>query len=152
MDVHPLANGRPLVLAGVTVDSERGPEGHSDADALSHAVIDALLGAAGLGDIGTHFPSSNDEYRGTAGAELVDRTLDLLEGSGWRVEYVDATIVLERPRLSPFIAQIRRGLAASLKTETRNVNIKATTTDGLGTIGQGEGIAALAVATLVATQ
>ena len=139
-------------MAGVTIDPNRGPEGHSDGDVLSHAVIDALLGAAGLGDIGTHFPSSSDEYRGAPGAKLAERTLDLVGGSGWRVDFVDATIVLERPRLSPFIAQIRQGLAASLKTETRNVNIKATTTDGLGTIGHGEGIAALAVATLVTTQ
>ena len=150
-DVHPLVDERPLVLGGVTVPFEKGLAGHSDGDVLTHAVIDALLGGAGLGDIGTHFPSSHDRYRGAASTGLLRETVGLLAASGWRTAYVDATILAERPVLSPFVSRIKQSLAASLEVEPHQVNIKATTTDGLGFTGRGEGIAALAVATVEQT-
>ena len=147
-DVHLLVDERPLVLGGVTVPFEKGLAGHSDGDVLTHAVIDALLGGAGLGDIGAHFPSSHDRYRSAASTGLLRETVGLLAASGWRTAYVDATILAERPVLSPFASRIKQSLAASLQVEPRQVNIKATTTDGLGFTGRGEGIAALAVATV----
>ena len=131
-DVHPLVAGRPLILGGVTVPHNRGLKGHSDGDALTHAVIDAALGGAGLGDIGTHFPSSDARYRGV----------------GWRVTYVDATIIAEEPKLSPYVMQMANTLSVHLGLDAKSVNVKAKTTDGLGFTGRREGIAALAVATL----
>ena len=150
-DVHPLAKGRPLVLGGVTVPFEKGLAGHSDADVLVHAVIDALLGGAGLGDIGTHFPSSDERYRDADSTGLLRRTVEMLEENGWLASYVDATILAERPVLGPFMGQIRQGLAGSLGVDVDQVNVKAKTADSLGTIGRGEGIAALAVATIERT-
>jgi len=150
-DVHPLVEGRPLVLGGVTIPYEKGLSGHSDGDVLAHAIIDALLGGAGLGDIGTHFPSNQSDLAGIAGPELLSRTVRLLEKSGWRATYVDATIMAERPVLSPYMDQMRRGLAGPLNAGDDAINLKATTTDGLGLVGRGEGIAAMAVATLEAT-
>lgn len=147
-DVHPLVEGRPLVLGGVKVPFDRGLSGHSDGDALIHAVIDALLGGAGLGDIGTHFPSSDPKYEGVAGSTLLQQTLRLLAGGGWRTSYVDATILAERPILSPFIDEMAHSLATSLGVDRQQVNLKAKTTDGLGFLGRGEGVAALAIATL----
>ncbi len=152
IDVHPLVEGRPLLLGGVEIPFDKGLLGHSDGDALIHAVIDALLGGAGLGDIGYHFPSEEPEYKGMASTELLSRTLPLLASNGWRTEYVDATIIAERPTLSPFIGQIKHGLAASLGVGHEQVNLKSKTTDGLGFIGRGEGIAALAIATLESTR
>ena len=149
-DVHPLVEGRPLVLGGVTIPYQKGLSGHSDGDVLAHAIIDALLGGAGLGDIGTHFSSNKSELAGIAGPELLSRTVRLLEKSGWRATYVDATIMAEHPVLSPYMDQMRRGLAASLNDGGDAINLKATTTDGLGLVGRGEGIAAMAVATLEA--
>jgi len=151
-DVHPLVEGRPLVLGGVTIPFEKGLAGHSDGDVLAHAIIDALLGGAGLGDIGAHFPSSDPTLAGIDGPELLSRTMRLLAKSGWRATYVDATIMAERPVLGPFMDQMRRGLAASLDSGDDAINLKATTTDGLGLVGRGEGIAAMAVATLEATK
>ena len=150
-DVHPLAEGRPLVLGGVTVPFEKGLAGHSDADVLVHAVIDALLGGAGLGDIGTHFPSSDERYRGADSTCLLRRTVEMLEENGWLARYVDATILAERPVLSPYMGRIRQGLAGSLGVDIDQVNVKAKTTDSLGAIGRGEGIAALAIATIEST-
>lgn len=150
-DVHPLVEGRPLVLGGVTIPYEKGLSGHSDGDVLAHAIIDALLGGAGLGDIGTHFPSNKSEFAGIAGPELLSRTVRLLEKSGWRATYVDATIMAERPVLSPYMDQMRRSLAAPINAGGDAINLKATTTDGLGLVGRGEGIAAMAVATLEST-
>ena len=147
-DVHPLVEGRPLLLAGVAIPFARGLSGHSDGDVLVHAVIDAILGGAALGDIGTHFPSSDPSYRGVASTLLLERTLELVQDQGWRTVFVDATIIAERPVLHPFIDQIAEGLAASLRVDRRLVNLKAKTTDGLGFIGRGEGVAALAIATL----
>ena len=151
IDVHPLVEGRPLILGGVTIPYEKGLAGHSDGDVLAHAIIDALLGGAGLGDIGAHFPSSDPALAGISGPELLGRTVRLLAESGWRATYVDATIMAERPVLGPFMDQMRRGLAASLDAGGDAINLKATTTDGLGLVGRGEGIVAMAVATLEAT-
>jgi 2-C-methyl-D-erythritol 2,4-cyclodiphosphate synthase len=151
-DVHPLVDGRPLVLGGVAIPYEKGLAGHSDGDVLAHAIVDALLGGAGLGDIGTHFPSADPALAGISGPELIARTVRLLAESGWRATYVDATIMAERPALSPFMARMRRGLSASLDAGGDAINLKATTTDGLGLIGRGEGMAAMAVAILESTK
>ncbi len=147
-DVHPLVADRPLILGGVTVPHFCGIKGHSDGDTLAHAVIDAALGGAGLGDIGAHFPSSDARYEGVDSMVLLDRTRDLLAESGWRVTYVDATIIAEEPRLSPFVTRMAKNLSSQLGLEANLVNVKAKTTDGLGFTGRREGIAALAVATL----
>ena len=147
-DVHPLVAGRALVLGGVTIPYERGLAGHSDGDGLIHAVIDALLGAAALGDIGTHFPPGDDRYKGIASGELLSDTLGLLRLNRWRVTFVDATILAERPILKPHMSCIRNSLASGLNLSIDSVNVKATTTDGLGFIGRGEGIGTLAIATI----
>ena len=148
IDVHPLVEGRPLVLGGVTIPFQLGLLGHSDGDVLIHAVIDALLGGAGLGDIGTQFPSDDSDYQGIASTELLRRTIELLGPHRWRTRYVDATILAERPVLRPFMSLIKQTLASSLGLDPESVNVKATTTDGLGFTGRGEGIGVLAVATL----
>jgi 2-C-methyl-D-erythritol 2,4-cyclodiphosphate synthase len=150
-DVHPLVKGHPLILGGVSIPFEKGLSGHSDGDALIHAVIDALLGGAGLGDIGSHFPSSDPRYKGIASTVLLSRTLQLLASSKWQTTYVDATILAERPVISPFMGRIRGTLAASLGLGRDSLNLKAKTTDGLGFIGRGEGVAALVIATLEST-
>ena len=148
IDVHPLVEERALVLGGVTIPFDKGLAGHSDGDVLIHAVIDAMLGGAGLGDIGTHFPSSDPQYKGIASARLLSATVELLANHRWRTSYVDATILAERPMLKSFIGQIKQSLAASLGLEPDSVNVKATTTDGLGFVGRGDGIASIAVATV----
>ena len=147
-DVHPLVEGRPLVLGGITVPFDRGLLGHSDGDVLTHAVVDAVLGGAGLGDIGRHFPSDDERYRGAVSLTLLAEAVRLAAESGWRPVYVDATIVAESPRLSPFLDAASHSLAEPLGVTADSVNLKATTTDGLGFAGRGEGIAAMAVATL----
>ena len=147
-DVHPLVAGRPLVLGGVTIPHFSGLKGHSDGDTLTHAVIDAALGGAGLGDIGAHFPSSDASYEGIDSLVLLERTRDLIAASGWRVTYVDATIIVEEPKLSSFLMLMASNLSARLDLEPNSVNVKAKTTDGLGFTGRREGISALAVATL----
>lgn len=147
-DVHRLVEGRRLVLGGVEVPHERGLEGHSDADVLAHAVADALLGALGAGDLGTHFPSSDPAWAGTSGAELLDPVLGRIDAAGLRIENVDATLIAQEPRLAPYTAAIRKGLAAMLRLEDGRVNVKVTSTDRLGAIGRGEGIAAQAVVLL----
>ncbi len=147
-DAHPLMEGRALVLGGVEIPFERGLAGHSDGDSLIHAVIDAMLGAAALGDIGTHFPSSDARYEGIASVELLAKTLGLLEVNRWRVTFVDATILAERPVLKPYMSSMRQSLAAALHLATGSVSVKATTTDGMGFVGRGEGIGSLAIATI----
>jgi 2-C-methyl-D-erythritol 2,4-cyclodiphosphate synthase len=147
-DVHPLVAGRSLVLGGYSVPFEMGLDGHSDGDVLVHAVIDALLGAAALGDIGAHFPSSDPGNARISSIVLLKRTVEKVRDAGWRATFVDATIVAQRPTLAPHIGRIRAGLVAGLSLDETQVNVKATTTDGLGFTGRGEGIAALAVATL----
>ncbi len=151
-DVHPLVNGRNLVLGGIDIPFDKGLSGHSDGDVLVHAIIDGLLGGAGLGDIGTHFPSGDPRYKGVSSVVLLDRTVDLLESNGWQPTYVDATIIAQNPVLSPFLDQMKPRLSASLGLDRKLVNLKATTTDGLGFTGRGEGIAALSVATVESTK
>jgi 2-C-methyl-D-erythritol 2,4-cyclodiphosphate synthase len=147
-DCHQFADGRPLIVGGIAVPSERGLLGHSDADVLTHAVIDALLGAAGLGDIGQHFPDTDPAYAGADSMELLSATRELLDGAGVRVLNVDATVVLEAPKLAPFKGQMRARLAAALGLEVGYVNVKATRGEGMGFIGRGEGAATLAIATV----
>jgi 2-C-methyl-D-erythritol 2,4-cyclodiphosphate synthase len=148
-DVHAFAAAeeqRPLIIGGVTIPHERGLAGHSDADVLLHALVDALLGAASLGDIGTHFPSSDPRWRDAASMAFLTSTLDLLRAQGWRIGNVDATIVAERPPMTPHIPDIRARLAEALGLPVDAVSVKAKTTDGLGFTGRSEGIACHAVA------
>jgi 2-C-methyl-D-erythritol 2,4-cyclodiphosphate synthase len=147
-DSHRLVPGRPLVLGGVTIPHPEGLAGHSDADVLTHAVIDALLGAAGLGDIGGHFPDTDPRYAGADSLGLLRTVLAAVGEAGWAVVHVDATVVMERPKLAPHRDAIRETLAGVLGLEPRRVNVKASTGEGMGFVGRGEGVAALAVATL----
>jgi 2-C-methyl-D-erythritol 2,4-cyclodiphosphate synthase len=147
-DSHRLVEGRPLILGGVTIPSERGLAGHSDADVLAHAVIDALLGAAGLGDIGEHFPDTDERWAGADSLALLRSVVALVAERGLGVVHVDATVVMERPKLGPHKGAIRDSLAAALGVGADRVNVKATTGEGMGFVGRGEGVAALAVATL----
>lgn len=147
-DVHRLVEGRRLVLGGVEIPHERGLEGHSDADVLAHAVADALLGALGAGDLGTHFPSSEPAWKDAAGATLLEPVLARVEAAGLRIENVDATVVAQEPRLGPHLAAIRKGLSSMLRLDDGRVNVKVTSTDRLGAIGRAEGIASLAVVLL----
>jgi len=147
-DCHPFAFGRRLVLGGVELDAERGLAGHSDADVLTHAIIDALLGAAGLPDIGTQFPDTDERYEGADSIELLRTTLELLRERGASVVHVDATVMLERPKLAPARQRIREVLARTLGIEADHVSVKATRGEGMGFVGREEGAAALAVATV----
>jgi 2-C-methyl-D-erythritol 4-phosphate cytidylyltransferase/2-C-methyl-D-erythritol 2,4-cyclodiphosphate synthase len=147
-DLHRLVEGRPLVLAGVTVAPDRGPAGHSDGDVVAHALIDALLGAAGAGDIGAHFPDTDPRWKDAAGRDLLARTMTILDGHGWRVVNVDVTVILERPKLAPHVTAIREALAADLGLATGCVSVKAKTNEGVDAVGRGEAIAAHAVALL----
>ena len=148
-DVHSFTEGRPLVLGGVTVEHDRGLLGHSDADVLTHAVMDALLGAAALGDIGLHFPDSDPAYRGISSLTLLSRVGELLAEKGYRVGNIDATVVAEEPKLRPYIDAMREKIAAALGIEPERVSVKATTEEGLGFTGERLGIAAHAVCLLV---
>jgi 2-C-methyl-D-erythritol 2,4-cyclodiphosphate synthase len=148
-DSHRLVVGRPLILGGVTIPHDRGLDGHSDADVLTHAVIDALLGAAALGDIGQHFPDSDERYRDADSIELLRTVVATLAERGLRVIHVDTTVVMERPKLAGHRDAIRASLAAGLGIDVANVNVKASTGEGMGFVGRGEGVAALAVATLI---
>lgn len=147
-DSHRLAEGRRLILGGVEIEHDRGLAGHSDADVLTHAIIDALLGAAGMGDIGEHFPDTDERYRDADSIELLQDVLERLAGGGYRVVHVDSTLILERPKLAPYREAIRSRLAEVLGLPRERVNLKATTGEGMGFIGRGEGVAALAIATL----
>jgi 2-C-methyl-D-erythritol 2,4-cyclodiphosphate synthase len=150
-DVHALAPERPLILGGVTIPYELGLSGHSDADAVIHAVVDALLGAAALGDIGSHFPSSDARWKDRPSSVFLDYAYDLLGQHGWRIGNIDATIVAERPKLAPYIPAMRAHLAEHLHLALAAVSVKATTTDSLGFAGRGEGIACYAVALIERT-
>ncbi|WIG60681.1 MAG: 2-C-methyl-D-erythritol 2,4-cyclodiphosphate synthase [Ktedonobacterales bacterium] len=148
-DVHafaPAKAGRALIIGGVSIPHERGLAGHSDADVLLHALVDALLGAAALGDIGAHFPSSDDRWRDAPSTAFLTYTIDLLRAQGWSIVNIDATIVAERPRLSPHIPAIREHLARTLGLDLDLVSVKSKTTDRLGFTGREEGIACYAVA------
>jgi len=147
-DVHRLVEGRRLILGGVEVPHTLGLLGHSDADVLTHAVMDALLGAAGLGDIGRHFPDTDPAYAGADSLKLLDYVVELLEAQGWKAGNVDATILAQRPKLAPHLEQMRENLAARMKVEPEQVNVKATTEEKLGFTGAEEGIASHAVCLL----
>jgi 2-C-methyl-D-erythritol 2,4-cyclodiphosphate synthase len=147
-DCHRFVSGRALVLGGVPIDHDRGLEGHSDADVLTHAIIDAILGAGALGDIGEHFPDTDARYAGADSIELLRATVSLLAGAGLAVIHVDATVVLERPKLAPVRDAMRERLAAALGLDLRHVSVKATRGEGMGFVGREEGIAALAIATV----
>jgi 2-C-methyl-D-erythritol 2,4-cyclodiphosphate synthase len=147
-DSHRLLADRRLVIGGVEIPHERGLQGHSDADVLAHAVIDALLGAAGLGDIGEHFPDTEERWRGAESIELLGAVVSEVLADGLEIINVDCTVVMEEPKLGPHRAAIRERLARALGLETRRVNVKASTGEGMGFVGRGEGVAALAVASL----
>ncbi len=147
-DVHPLISGRRLVLGGVEIPFDKGLDGWSDADVLTHAVIDALLGAAVLGDIGTHFPPGDPQYHDISSLIVLEGVRQKLADKGWRIVNIDATVVTEKPRLSEYIETIRHSLSRTLDISQDKVSVKAKTSAGLGFIGRGEGIAAYAVAML----
>lgn len=148
-DVHRMVADRSLVLGGVNIPYEKGLLGHSDADVLVHAVIDALLGAAGEGDIGRHFPDSDPQYKGISSLNLLSRVEHILTGKGLTVGNIDSVIVAQAPKLAPFMDEMKIKMAKSLRTEPDRLNVKATTTEGLGFTGTGEGIAAYAVAVVL---
>ena len=150
-DVHRLTEGRALILGGVDIPYEKGLLGHSDADVLTHAVMDALLGAAGLWDIGHAFPDTDPAYKGADSLVLLDQVMEMLHAKGFRVGNVDATILAQRPKLAPHIPQMRENLARRMGISPDRVNVKATTEEGLGFTGSGEGMAAHAVALLEET-
>ena len=145
IDTHRFADGRKLILGGVEIPHERGLDGHSDADVLAHAITDAILGAAALGDIGQHFPDTDPAFKDADSIALLREAVARVDAAGWRVEYVDATVMLERPKLAPHRDAIMARLSAAVGAP---VHIKATTGEGLGFVGREEGVAALAVATL----
>ena len=145
-DVHRLAVGRKLVLGGVVIPFEKGLLGHSDADVLTHAVCDALLGAAGLGDIGEHFPDTDSEYKDISSLTLLAHTKVMIQEKGFVIQNIDTIVFAEIPKIGPYRKQMQQNLATALNVDPANVNIKATTTEGLGAIGRGEGIAAMCVA------
>ena len=147
-DVHKLVEDRALILGGITIPYEKGLLGHSDADVLVHAIMDALLGAAALGDIGKHFPDTDETYKGASSIMLLKRVNELLEEKLYMIENIDATIIAQKPKLAPYIDQMRKTIADALELEEDRVNIKATTEEGLGFTGAGLGIASNAVCLL----
>ncbi len=151
-DVHRLVEGRPLILGGVEIPHTLGLEGHSDADVLTHAVIDALIGALGIGDIGQHFPDTDPAYKDADSIAMLKRVMIWVKRDGFRVNNLDATIVAERPKLGPFLGPMRERLSEALETSPSQTNIKATTTEGLGPCGRQEGMEAFAVVSIVGQQ
>lgn len=149
-DVHALVAGRKCIIGGVEIAHEKGLDGHSDADVLLHAICDALLGAAALGDIGKHFPPTDDSYKNADSRDLLRRVVALLKNKNYAVNNIDATVICEAPKLSPHTAQMCANIAADCNADVSQVNIKATTTEKLGFTGRGEGIAAEAVCTILA--
>ena len=148
IDVHRLTKGELLVLGGVTIEHFMGLSGHSDGDVLTHSIIDSLLGVSGMGDIGTLFPPADDRYKNISSMVLLERTTALIYEAGWIVKFLDATIIAQRPVIAPFVGSMKATISKILSIPDRNVNIKATTTDGLGFIGNEHGIASLAIASL----
>jgi len=148
-DVHQLVEGRPLIIGGVTIPHERGLEGHSDADVLLHAIADAVLGAAALGDIGVHFPNTDERWRGADSMKLLERVGEIISEAGYRVSNVDASVTLERPKLRPYIDAMRENVARALGIQVDQVSVKATTAERLGFVGAGEGAEAQAVCCLL---
>ena len=147
-DVHKLVEGRDLILGGVTVPHTLGLLGHSDADVLVHAIMDALLGAAALGDIGKHFPDTDPQYAGISSMKLLEHVRDLIEKEGYVIENIDATVIAQKPKLRPYIEQMEQNVADTLRIAKNQVNIKATTEEGLGFTGAQEGISANAICSL----
>jgi 2-C-methyl-D-erythritol 2,4-cyclodiphosphate synthase len=147
-DAHRFAEDPPLVLAGVRLRSEGGLLGHSDADVVCHAICDALLGAAGLGDIGQHFPDSDPSYAGVSSLALLTQVSLRVREAGWEIENVDAVVIAEEPRIAPFVPDMRTALAGAMATDSSRINLKGKTTEGMGFTGRGEGIASQAVAVL----
>ena len=145
-DIHRLVKDRELILGGVTIPFDKGLIGHSDADVLTHAICDALLGAAGEGDIGCHFPDSDPAFKDVSSIYLLSQTYEIIRGKGFSVINIDATIMAESPKLQPYRAAMQQNIAATLGNVAESVNVKATTMEGLGMIGRGEGIAAMSVA------
>jgi 2-C-methyl-D-erythritol 2,4-cyclodiphosphate synthase len=150
-DIHPLRPGRDLILGGVRIDHLLGLDGHSDADVLTHAVIDAVLGAAGLGDIGKHFPDSDPQYKGASSQDLLVTAVGAVRKAGYQILNVDSTVIAEEPRLQPHVDAIRKQLAKSLGVDSGAVSVKATSPEGIGALGREEGIAAHAVALIDST-
>ena len=148
-DVHPLTEGRPLILGGVTIPYSHGLQGFSDADVLIHAICDALLGAAALGDLGTHFPDTDPEYKNIDSRKLLRSVSRKLSEAGYYIANIDATLVIQKPKIQPYIAEMRKNIAADLQLEINAISVKATTTEGLGFTGTGAGIAAHAVVLIV---
>jgi 2-C-methyl-D-erythritol 2,4-cyclodiphosphate synthase len=148
-DVHKLTSGRPLILGGVTIPHNAGLEGHSDADVLTHAVIDALFGALALGDIGTHFPDTDPTYKGCSSIGLLETAAGMLRRRGWYVNNLDTTICAQTPKVAPFIFRMRRNLADAMDVEPVRISVKATTTERLGFVGRIEGIASYAVVSVI---
>jgi 2-C-methyl-D-erythritol 2,4-cyclodiphosphate synthase len=147
-DVHRLAEGRKLILGGVEIAHSHGLEGHSDADVLSHAIADALLGAIGAGDIGQHFPNTDESIRGISSIEILKRVTELLTDKRARVLNIDATLIAETPKITPHVPAMRQKIATAIGTSESNVSVKATTNEKLGPVGRGEGMAAIAIATI----
>lgn len=147
-DVHKLVEGRPLILGGVVIPYEKGLLGHSDADVLVHAINDALLGAAALGDIGKHFPDTDMKYKDIKSLILLKEVVDLLQKSGYKVVNIDSCICAQRPKLAPFIDEMRKNIGETIGIDINNISVKATTTEELGFVGKGEGISAKAVCLL----
>ncbi len=147
-DVHKLVAGRPLILGGIVIPFGKGLLGHSDADVLVHAICDALLGAAGMGDIGLHFPDTDPKFKDVASLKLLAATSDMIRGDRFAVVNIDATIFAEAPKIEPYRQDMRQNLAGTLEIDPGCINIKATTTEGLGYVGRGEGIAAMSVVLL----
>ena len=147
-DLHRLTEGRALILGGVTVPFEKGAVSHSDGDVLAHAICDALLGAAGLGDIGTHFPDSDPKWKGVSSLRFLEQVDNLLEEHGWKIDHVDAIVIAERPKLNPHFPAMRHTLAQALGVDIARIHLKAKTNEGVDAVGRGEAIAAHGVATL----
>ncbi|MCD5413706.1 MAG: 2-C-methyl-D-erythritol 2,4-cyclodiphosphate synthase [Clostridiales bacterium] len=148
-DVHKLVEGRDLIIGGVNIPHTKGLLGHSDADVLVHAIIDALLGAASLGDIGKHFPDASDEYKGINSLLLLERVSELLKEYNYTINNIDATIIAEKPKMAEYISLMQENIAKTLEASKNAISIKATTTEGLGFVGKGEGISAQAIVTII---
>ena len=147
-DVHPLAKGETLIIGGVKIDSPVGSVGHSDGDVLLHAIVDALLGAANLGDIGQHFPSSDERWKGKDSIHFLQHAVKLVHDEGFEIDHIDSTVILEEPKLADIIPEMSKKIANTLQIDESSVSVKATTTDKMGFIGRGEGVGAVAVATI----
>lgn len=147
-DVHKLVSDRKLILGGIEINYIKGLLGHSDADVLLHAIMDSILGAAALGDIGTHFPDTNDKYKGISSLSLLKEVGKLMQSSGYKIGNIDATIIAQRPKMSPYIPEMRKNIADTLNISLDKINIKATTEEGLGFTGSGEGISSQSICLL----